>query len=412
MQQKAYSHKVLTSDGLDLSFRPKNKRLDRINITSGDLILRLVRLPKGKILEEHGHTKRMDKFLLKGHLRYDDDQEFPQGSWAKLSARGMYKVEAVEDSHLLLVERTGTKDIPSSKKDGPDYINRLLESAADLWAATRRWCSRAFLPALIVGILVIPSVLLLSFNWPSVKEESAFYRDVAISLVSALVFFGIIEWARVAYIHRSPKVYSAFDLDAFCEGIKTTKRLVRIYSTYSNLFLEEELFASFIRNATHRFKEGEAFRIEILLLDPQSNATIQRERERNADIARFIAQNILNLHRWLNEEKSLNNPLKRYVQVRIADSLPRHQHHQIDKTVNFSFYPRDIPASQSRYIKCDEDSPLGRFAVESVEEVWSDASTRSLADYVKDHHLRLEAIISRSIASSQASITNPPLSTH
>lgn len=384
MSQKDFAHRVFTPEEIEKLFKPRKGRLPRKNITSGDLILRVVKLKKDEKLDEHAHSKRMDKFLLSGHLKYEDDQDFPVGSWAKLSARRPYSVTAVEDSQLLLVERLGTQNIPVNQTTR-DRVNEVLSGFYRRRRNASLFFSRTWLPFLILLILLVPGTILLCFGYPTTEDAKLdLYREIGVSLLSALLFFVILEWARRVYLTKTPKVFGAFDLDDFCDRIKDCQRTVKVYSIYSNLFLKEHLFDLFTKNVLHRFNEDRPIRIQILILSPFSQAVAQRQTERHDDIPQKVSRNILNLCNWLNNDSD-SLVLSKFVKVRIADSLPRHQHHQIDEEVNFSFYPRGFPASEFRYIRSDESTPLGRFAVESFEDVWADEATTELEAFVEHH---------------------------
>lgn len=388
---KKYAHKVVNSE--DLSFKKRKDKQPEKPIVSGDLILRIIDLPKGTILKNHGHTKRMDKFLLKGRLVYEEDQEILPGSYAKLKPWKPYEVEAKEDSHLLLVERAGTQMVREGER------NRGLSSVVDWWYKRKKELSNFkkdyAAPVSIFSILLISSLYLLYFYWPSAPSEiHSLYTSVAVNLIAASIFLLIVSWAKNSYINASAKLFGAFDLENFCENIKHAKSIVRIYSTYSNLFLYEELLELFTSVVAHRFNQEDSFHVEILILDPFSYAIKQRNDERPENIASLTAKNVVNLYEWLYGTSDEINPHSKIIEVKISNSLPRHQHHQIDSEINFSFYPRDYPASESQYIRCKDRTSLGQFAEHSFKNVWTDhAYTRDLKDFYDTNKNELKALV-------------------
>lgn len=387
-----FAHTVLSSSDLESKFRSKKGKLDRIALTSGQLSLRIVKIRAGEPIDPHGHTKRMDKFLLKGKLIYEDKQEVTAGSWAKLSAGRIYNVKAVEDSHLLLVERAGTRDINPNNQNR-DYIGIWLGFLIDIFEKSISLIYRIWRPALIMLVFVAPSAWLLYKNFPKNEQLADMNRNIALSLLTAFLFLVVTSITKRAYRSNPSQMFRAFALDDFCIRIRKAKHSIRIYSTYSDLFLEQELWTEFKRNAVVRLAEDQPLTLKILLIDPNCEAVKQRAKERKIDVAAAIAKNISNLKNWLDSAPAKDGKLHK-IEVRISDSLPRHQHHQIDEEVNFSFYPRHTAASQAKYVKCSEKSEVGQFAIESFDDIWNDDFTLDLHRYFEINKIRIRDLCS------------------
>lgn len=106
------------------------------------------------------------------------------------------------------------------------------------------------------------------------------------------------------------------------------------------------------------------------MLSPFSYVAQQRKAERrDVDVVAKSIENLTLLKFLTTEYDHGAIRAQRLVVVRVTDSLPRHQHHQVDREMRLSFYPKARPASSRRHLQTWDDTEVGRFALDSFREV-------------------------------------------
>ncbi len=317
--------------------------------------------------------------MLEGALTYESDQVFETGVKATLKEGAPYDLVAEEDSVLMLIEPStrGNRGIEGEPK------RKRHKKVRYHWYQLRDELLRSWkLYLFVLGIWAVSLVAAYSYS----NNVDASISSAGIGIASSLLIFFLLDYSFKNHRERNAKVWKKFSLPDFISDIKYAENTIRIYSTYSHLFDEEESWEDFKEAVLDRYSSQDAKRlvIEILLLDPNSYAAKQRNQERDSEnIIERIENNIENLDNWINHGQN-KKLLSRFIQVRVTDSLPRHQHHQIDETINFAFYPQNMAASEASYLRCSSWTEVGKYASQSFEEVWHDRNvTVSLNEYVE-----------------------------
>ncbi|GEM_PF-5579487 len=216
--------------------------------------------------------------------------------------------------------------------------------------------------------------------------------NMGTELVGAFIGFLLLQVVLKRVADTDGYQTQGFAYDHFVREVRNAKKVVRIFSTFVWLLsdndtykeVKEEFFAN-LQTALHASSELE---VEILLLDPYSDAAKQRREDLKHSEDDFIDAVSIGKHNLSELFYFLNNypALRKRVHVRIYDTLPRFQMFQVDNEASISFFPLEKTVTHSRTSRYNltMNSPLGSYLTHSFQELW-DAKRRTLTldDYMQ-----------------------------
>ncbi len=221
----------------------------------------------------------------------------------------------------------------------------------------------------------------------SVASDRA--RDIllglGVNLLSSVVFFILLElyWQRMK--RANGKEVDGFDYLKFARNIGRSKQ-VRILGTFIYPFTdhpahgkEREAILQALADAIRR----PAFMgVQILFLHPGSNAAGTRAAERkDDDVLRRMAEGLATLQKLLQQFDG--HPARNRIEVRLLSRMPAFALFQTDNFGSISFYYRDRPVSEVARYEFFMDSPVGVFVERTFDDLWRDARTVSLEEYLR-----------------------------
>jgi len=228
----------------------------------------------------------------------------------------------------------------------------------------------------IVALFVLAALILV---WA--RFVTGYTRDVLINVgasviivaMSYAIFDPIFEEIRRARVQEQPY----FDDVAFCHNVARASREVRIMDTCNHM-LEGANRATLLRSLSEAAQRRAS--VQILLLDPDSAAAVQRAGEISpVDVRAAIIDNLRYLHEC---RQHLPAEARERLQVRVYDALPSIQFFQHDYRALVSFFPAGGRASSSPHLEVAIETSLGEFIRGRFEELWDHARTRTLESWL------------------------------
>ena len=120
--------------------------------------------------------------------------------------------------------------------------------------------------------------------------------------------------------------------------------------------------------------------VQILLLDPDSAAAVQRAGEISpVDVRAAIIDNLRHLQEC---RQRLPAEMRERLQVRVYDALPAIQFFQHDYRALVSFFPAGGRASSSPHLEVAIETSLGEFIRGRFEELWDHSRTRTMESWL------------------------------
>lgn len=201
---------------------------------------------------------------------------------------------------------------------------------------------------------------------------------VSISLLNTIRTYPATGWIRGGSALPYPvKETSGFDYDQYIQDVGSSKRLVRVLSTFTELLNRERFKSKFREALDHAMQTRNEISIQFLLLDPSSDAAKQRSDDRkDGNVIPEIRRNLWELHNLKQD------PLYNRIDVKIYNTLPPFSLFQWDEQASLSFYPRDMAVSKAARIEILMEGSLGRFISKSFDAVWEDEETKTLEEYM------------------------------
>ncbi|MER5635961.1 hypothetical protein ABT095_03270 [Kitasatospora sp. NPDC002227] len=165
----------------------------------------------------------------------------------------------------------------------------------------------------------------------------------------------------------------------FLEQTEQARRQVQILTTFTPL-LQEGYAERFLLNVRRLLRSQ--VQVEVLVANPDSLTMQQRQRElavRGDDVMGGIHENIQTLHRFVSE---LPAEEAAHLSVRIYDASASVIMHRWDDRSLISFLPTDRLAEEGSHLEIPMNSPIGAFVEARYSELWSDAATISLDEFM------------------------------
>lgn len=209
--------------------------------------------------------------------------------------------------------------------------------------------------------------------------------NVGSGFIGAVITFLLLERYLPRISNANGSRRDGFSYSAFAAHVKRSKNRVRVLSTFiypltshPEYQKEKKEFVEAVKRAVEKNRDID---IQILLLDPSSEAAKQRAEERkDDDVILRIRENLSELYR-LREEPYHREVFER-VEVKLYDRLPPLSVFQWDDRASMSFYPRQKKITETVRFEFATDTPLGAFMHETFEDVWNDPATKELDDYI------------------------------
>lgn len=198
---------------------------------------------------------------------------------------------------------------------------------------------------LAVMVLSILAAIVLYWARDTDQYEGNLLLNIGANLIGAVVAYALINPLMSRAASREEKVLDHFDHANVIERINDSKNIVRIFETGVEL-LDGPHLGSFRTACRAALKGG--VRVEILVLDPDCRAAVQRAEELGSslDIRSLILKN---LRDFRNLPEKLDPDVKLNFEVRVYATAPLAAYYRWDKRALISFFPptgrRWIPRS-------------------------------------------------------------------
>lgn len=228
-----------------------------------------------------------------------------------------------------------------------------------------------------LALLILPELL-----WPEVESISI---NFGTELLGAVLTFLLLNLYLPRVIGAGGSREDGFSYSVYAGNIRKSKKEVRILTTFIYPLTSHEEYQDekedLVQAIQHVRKEHADIRIEILVLNPESEAAKQRAEERkDDDIILRIQENLSEFHR-LREERYYREAFGG-IEIRLYDRLPPLALFQWDDRASISNYPRHKKISEAPRFEFSIKTPLGKFMEQTFHDIWTDDKTKSLDDYI------------------------------
>jgi hypothetical protein len=232
---------------------------------------------------------------------------------------------------------------------------------------------------MVLGGMLATAVVLILAAW----RLTDLWRDLFVNLAAGLVGAVLTFWVFEIYlreIRRSEGIArKGFEYAEFIKNASRAKERIRILTTFTHLLSDARTRQEFRHALFHALRGNDELPVQLLLLDPFSNAARQRDEDRgpSENVIRLIQDNLVQLFDLCDD------PVFRSVEVRIYDLLPPISLFQWDNYASMSFYPRGRSISEADRFELSMNTPLGRFLNDTFESIWKDKKTKRLHEYMR-----------------------------
>jgi hypothetical protein len=222
------------------------------------------------------------------------------------------------------------------------------------------------------GVLMLITVGLLVLAW---RTEGSFVSELSVNLGAGFLTLALgyvfldplFEQARRGAVEERPY----FDHELFSLRVAASRRGVQVLETWTGL-LEDRHRTAFLDAL--RIATGNGVPVRILLLDPDSQAALQRAEELDpVDVQGLIRDNLRHLH---------TVPPAGSLEVRVYDASVSESLYRWDDSTLIARLPRDQPAYDTTQHEARVTHPWAASALERFEELWHHTSTRPLSQYM------------------------------
>ncbi len=175
------------------------------------------------------------------------------------------------------------------------------------------------------------------------------------------------------------RLLGGFDPDYFINRTAASRRIVRVLNTWTDLVTSqyEQAFAAAVGTA---LRNGAL--VQILLLDPDSPAAVQRAKDlrRVVDVPDSIRSNLRRLDAI---RAGLDPHLRHRMSVRVYTEPPLTSYHRWDNGAIVSTYPVGRSSSASTQHETTVDSALVQFIEQRFTDLWDPGVSTGLDDYLR-----------------------------
>ncbi|WP_285745486.1 hypothetical protein [Lentzea sp. NBRC 105346] len=229
---------------------------------------------------------------------------------------------------------------------------------------------------LLLLCLLALALMLLAFA----RRLSDYPENIAINLgadligaiVTIFVIGPLINRADDGRVREHPRL----DYLWYVDRVAGARSVVRVLDTFSNI-LDGPHTPRFFQAAERALHRDAA--VQILLLDPDSQAAAQRAQELgDAELRREIMRNLRAL--WDFRAHVLPERLRENFDVRVYSASPSIALYRWDEKALVSFFPLGRLSGQGTQLEVTVGSPLGEFVNERFNEIW--AAGRDIDDFM------------------------------
>ncbi len=238
----------------------------------------------------------------------------------------------------------------------------------------------------IVCVLLL-ATLCITLAYTAGEQAKDVLLGLGVNLLSSVVFFVLLEiyWQRMKRVNG--KEVGGFDYMKFARNVAKS-RTVRILGTFiypltenPNHTAERKVLIEALQQAVR----GPSFvGFQFLFLDPRSSAARARAAERkDDDVLRRMAECLATLRTLLKLFD--DSPARSRIAIRLFSRTPPFAMFQTDEFGSISFYFRDRPISEVTRYEFFMDSPVGEFVEKTFDDLWRDAKTVTIEEYIREH---------------------------
>jgi hypothetical protein len=227
---------------------------------------------------------------------------------------------------------------------------------------------RAQIVGVFLGVVAVALLLLWQArNLADYDENLALNMgaDIVGALLTIFLITPILRRAQGGRVREHVRL----DYEWYTEQVSGATSVVKLLDTFSNI-LDQPVTRRFLRSVEGAI-ERSAY-VQILLLDPDSLAVQQRERELgdrpgHADVRREILRNLRTLDAF---EHALSDKQRRRFEVRLYNASAGVTLYRWDDKVLVSFLTVGRLSGQGPQLEVTVASPLGGFVEQRFEELW------------------------------------------
>ncbi|HEX2204898.1 MAG TPA: hypothetical protein VHG91_16430 [Longimicrobium sp.] len=271
----------------------------------------------------------------------------------------------------------------------------------------RNWMVRHVRPRYLLYATAIVGGLLLRLAAES--TTTPYWQGILINmgtgLLGAVVTYYLLDFLLQRFMNADGRSYEKLSYTDFAGQVKRSRTQVRILTTFlypltTHLDYEQERkeLVGALNDVIRQQKEK--IEVQILILDPTSEAAKQRNEERaDDDIILRIQENLSEFQRL--REEPYHRASFQHVNVKLFDRLPPLALFQSDDRASMAFYPRHMKISDAARFEFSMGSPLGKFMTKTFDNLWDDEKTKKLDDYISlalhIEHIDRENVIERRV---------------
>ena len=288
-------------------------------------------------------------------------------------------------------DRDRERDPADAREGRPGWLRRMRNRRMSALVA---WSSSVVLATVAIAITM-------AWVHPDKGQWKEFFRGVTGDVAGALlvafflspVFLAIRAFANEKFGNIADYVpmagYERFPYLKFIERLERCDDLVRIMDTSSNILdvttaegdeaEERSRCVTALRNVLAGDNE---VRVEILLLDPTSDAARQRStdlRGEGIDIADGVSRNLALLNRIRNH---LPDGARSKLLVKLYNATPACAYYRVDDRASIAFYSLRTASEQGAHVDVALKEKLGKIVNDHFREIREDVNTVEMVEYL------------------------------
>jgi hypothetical protein len=269
------------------------------------------------------------------------------------------------------------------------------------WLTRLRQKRMSALVAWTVSVVLATVAITLTMAWvhPDKGQWKEFFRGVTGDVAGALlvafflspVFLAIRAFANEKFGNIAEYVpmagYERFPYLKFIERLERCDDLVRIMDTSSSILdvttvegdeaEERSRCVTALRNVLTGDNE---VRVEILLLDPTSDAARQRSADlKGVDVSAGVARNLALLNRMRN---TLPDGARSKLLVKLYNATPACAYYRVDDRASIAFYSLRTASEESAHVDVAMKEKLGKIVNDHFRDIREDADTIDMVEYL------------------------------
>jgi len=270
------------------------------------------------------------------------------------------------------------------------------------WLTRLRKKRMSAMVAWSVSVVLATAAIAITMAWvhPDKGQWKEFFRGVTGDVAGALlvafflspVFLAIRAFANEKFGNISEYVpmaaYERFPYLKFIERLERCDDLVRIMDTSSSILdvttAEAEEEAEERRRCVAALRKVLAgdneVRVEILLLDPTSDAARQRSADlKGVDVSAGVSRNLALLNRI---RADLPEGARTKLLVKLYNATPACAYYRVDDRASIAFYSLKTASERSAHVDVALKEKLGKIVNDHFRDIREDADTIEMVEYL------------------------------